>query len=248
MYDPVERARQVAEIVCRGEERKYHRFRAARFYGGIATADCVGCCLACVFCWAGHSVAHPGAFGRFYTPAAVAEKLVSLARKHRYRQVRISGNEPTICRAHLLKVLERIPEDFTFILETNGILIGHDPSYAQELARFPNLSVRVSLKGTTEAEFSRLTGAVPGAYALQFKALAHLDKTGVQVHPAVMVSFSPPEHIGRLRDRLATIHPRFADFEVEELVLYGDVKERLERAGIGYRTAYAPRGVPPEQV
>jgi uncharacterized Fe-S cluster-containing radical SAM superfamily protein len=46
-------------------------------------------------------------------------------------------------------------------LETNGILIGEDATYAQELALYPFLHVRVSLKGCTEEEFARLTGADP---------------------------------------------------------------------------------------
>ncbi len=86
--------------------------------------------------------------------------------------MRISGNEPTICKEHLIQVLKLIPEDYTFILETNGILIGNDMTYAEELSRFSNLYVRVSLKGTCEEEFSRLTGAQ--GFQLQLKALEHL--------------------------------------------------------------------------
>jgi uncharacterized Fe-S cluster-containing radical SAM superfamily protein len=33
----------------------------------------------------------------------------------------ISGNEPTIAREHLLKVLEMVPFDMHFILETNEL-------------------------------------------------------------------------------------------------------------------------------
>jgi len=248
MYDAVEKARAAARIVCQGASRKYHRFRAARFYGGIATADCVGCCLGCVFCWSAREVAHPERYGRLCTPAEVADRLVAIARKKRYEQVRISGNEPTICREHLLQVLERIPSDLRFILETNGILIGADASYARDLARFANLVVRVSLKGASEAEFARLTGARPEDFRLPLAALAHLDRAGVAVHPAVMVSFSSDAAIEALRTRLAAIAARFADFEVEELVLYGDVADRLAAAQIPYRTAYSPRAVPPEQV
>ncbi|RPH76213.1 MAG: radical SAM protein [Nitrospiraceae bacterium] len=244
MYDPVEKARQVAEVVCKDGKRKYHRFRPAPFYGGIATADCVGCCLGCAFCWSWRQVA----YGKFYSPEEVAHNLLSIARKKRFGQVRISGNEPTICRAHLLQVLSLIPSDLHFILETNGILIGADQSYATDLARFPNLHVRVSLKGTNEEEFARLTGARPEAFQLQLEALTHLTQAGVEAHPAVMVSFSPPSNIATLRERLAAIHPDFADFEVEELVLYSGVKERLERAGLAYRTAYEPASTPPAQI
>jgi uncharacterized Fe-S cluster-containing radical SAM superfamily protein len=208
----------------------------------------VGCCLGCAFCWAWRQVDKPDAYGKFYSPDEVVGNLVSIARKKRFGQVRISGNEPTICRAHLLQVLGLIPSDLHFILETNGILIGADPSYATDLASFSNLHVRVSLKGTNEEEFTRLTGAVPEAFRLQLNALSHLVQAGIEVHPAVMVSFSPPDKVAALRERVAVIHPDFADFEVEELVLYGGVKERLERAGLAYRTAFKPRATPPAQI
>lgn len=240
MYDAVKRAEDVARIVCRGDRRKYHRFRPARFYGGIATADCVGCCLACLFCWSWRQVARPGKYGEFYSPEQVARKLVSICRRKGFSRLRISGAEPTIGRRHLLQVLRKIPEVLHFILETNGILLGHDSSYAEELARFSHLHVRVSLKGTTEEEFSRLTGAEPEGFGLQLQALEHLACAGVSVHPAVMVSFSPDFHIEALRRRLERIRPDFADFEEEDLVLYGDVGDRLERAGIGYHDAIAP--------
>jgi uncharacterized Fe-S cluster-containing radical SAM superfamily protein len=248
MYDPLEKARQIAEVVCKDGKRKYHRFRPAPFYGGIATADCVGCCLGCAFCWSWRQVVKPDAYGKFCSPEEVARNLVGIARKKRFGLVRISGNEPTICRVHLLQVLKLIPSDLHFILETNGILIGADPSYATDLASFPNLHVRVSLKGTNDEEFARLTGAKPEAFRLQLEALTNLTQAGVEAHPAVMVSFSPPDNIAALRERLAAIHPDFADFEVEELVLYRGVKERLEQACIEYWTAYEPESTPPAQI
>lgn len=248
VYDPVERARDVARIVTRGELRKYYRFRPARFYGGIATADCVGCCLRCIFCWAWREVVNPAGTGRFYSPEQVAERLVAMARKKGFHRLRVSGNEPTISREHLLRVLERIPAGLLFILETNGILIGADETYARDLARFENLYVRVSLKGCTESEFSTLTGAEPGGFELQVKAVQNLYRAGVEVQPAVMVSFSPPENINVLRGRLEQIGPGLGDIEVEELVLYGHVEERLRKAGLKYQIAYEPRSIPPEQV
>jgi len=247
-YDPVERAEEVAAVVCRDDQRKYYRFRPARFYGGIATADCVGCCLRCIFCWSWREVTRPKSFGRFYSPQEVADKLVRIVRKKRCRQIRISGNEPTIAREHLIKVLELIPPDIHFILETNGILLGHDKSYAEDLNRFQNLHVRVSLKGTNEEEFSMLTGANPTGFDLQLRALENLSGAGVKVHPAVMVSFSLPENIQALRNRLNRIDASFTDIEIEELALYGDVEKRLQKAGFEYRTAYQPQNIPPEQV
>ena len=248
LYDPVERAAGTEATVCKGETRKYYRFRPARFYGGIATADCLGCCLRCLFCWSWDNVVKADQRGQFYSPEQVARKLVAIARKRRFQQVRISGNEPTLGREHLIGVLKALPKDLLFILETNGILIGYDRSYAEELAQFENLYVRVSLKGASEQEFMILTGARSEAFGLQIKSLENLHRAGVDVQPAVMASFSTPENLSGLRKRLGQISPGFERFEPEELVLYGDVEERLRRAHLTYHAAYRPESVPPEQV
>lgn len=230
LYDPVKRAEETADIVCRGELRKYYRFRPARFYGGIATADCVGCCLRCLFCWSWRQVVHPDRYGQFFSPREVAGRLMNIIRKKKFRRVRISGNEPTLAREHLLKVLELIPKDILFILETNGILIGNDRTYADDLAAFGNVHVRVSLKGCNEEEFAALTGADAKGFDLQIMALENLHRAGVSVNPAVMVSFSSRENIRSLRLRLGAIDRSFGNIEIEELALYGDVEERLRKA------------------
>ena len=78
MYDPVELAERMTEVVTRGDRRKYYRFRRARFYGGIATADCVGCCLRCAFCWAWNRVVDPKGSGSFYSPDQVAQRITAI--------------------------------------------------------------------------------------------------------------------------------------------------------------------------
>jgi len=235
-YDVVARAGAVAKVVCKGDLRKYHRFLPGRFYGGIATADCIGCCLRCIFCWSWQKVVHPEAYGQFCSPQEVANKLMKIARKKGFHQVRISGNEPTVARDHLLKILERMPDYLLFILETNGILLGRDKTYADDLARFNNLYVRVSFKGTNEEEFSLLTGARPSGFTLQLQALKNLYRAGVQVHPALMASFSPLENIRALQSEIGKIDPSFGDIEIEELALYGNVEERLRKAKIACKT------------
>ena len=247
-YDPVGRAASTEATVCKGERRKYYRFRPARFYGGIATADCLGCCLRCLFCWSWDNVVKADRRGEFHSPEQVVRKLVAIARKRRFQQVRVSGNEPTIGREHLIGVLKALPKDLLFILETNGILLGCDDSYAEELAQFENLYVRVSLKGASEQEFVTLTGAKPEGFGLQIKALENLHRAGVDAQPAVMTSFSTPENLSSLRKRLGQIGTGFEHFETEELVLYGDVEERLRKARLTYRVAYQPESIPPEQV
>jgi uncharacterized Fe-S cluster-containing radical SAM superfamily protein len=232
LYDPIALAERLQEVVGSGEKRKYYRFRPAPYYGGIATADCVGCCLRCLFCWSWHIIVQPEKTGRFYSPEEVARNLISIARKKGFERIRISGNEPTLHRPHLLKILQLIPQENQFVLETNGILIGHDSSYAKDLSRFNNLSVRVSLKGACPENFTRLTGAKPEGFELQLKALEHLVGEGVDCFPAVMANFSSPEEIKRLKQRLKAIRPDFADFEEEELILYPFVIEHLQKAGL----------------
>jgi len=230
--DPLELAEKIERVISSGEKRKYYRFRPAPFYGGIATADCVGCCLRCLFCWSWHIITQTERVGRFYSPEEVAKRLVFIARKKGFRQVRISGNEPTLHRSHLLKILQIIPKEFQFILETNGILIGHDPTYARDLARFSNLYARVSLKGACPEDFTRLTGARSEGFYLQLKALENLIEMGIDCFPAVMATFSSQGEIERLRERLKEIRPDFYDFEEEELIPYPFVEENLKRAGI----------------
>jgi uncharacterized Fe-S cluster-containing radical SAM superfamily protein len=231
-FDPLEKASLLTQVVCKGDRRKYYRFRPARFYGGIATADCLGCCLRCIFCWSWPQVIAPERYGKFYSPAQVAGRLTHIALKKGFRQLRISGNEPTIARDHLIKVLELIPKNFLFILETNGVLIGADESFARDLARFNNLYVRVSLKGCDQKEFSALTGAIAEGFQLQLQALENLARFGVKVHPALMISFSSPQAIETIKKRLGNIRRDFADIEIEELILYGDLEKRLIKANL----------------
>jgi uncharacterized Fe-S cluster-containing radical SAM superfamily protein len=232
--NPLELAEKVEKVVSSGEKRKYYRFRPAPYYGGIATADCVGCCLKCLFCWSWHIIIQPEKVGRFYSPGEVARNLVSIARKKGFQQVRISGNEPTLHRSHLLSVLQLIPKEIHFILETNGILIGHDPSYGRDLSRFSNLYVRVSLKGACPDDFTRLTQTETEGFDLQLKALENLVEEGVNCFPAVMSNFSSKEDIEKLRQRLKDIRTDFYDFEEEELILYPFVEENLKKADLPY--------------
>ena len=177
MYDPLELARQTPRIVCRGTARKYYRFRPARFYGGIANAACLGCNLRCAFCWAWEQVHRMERLGEFYEPRAVAERLGAIARKKGFYQVRLSGNEPSLGMPRLLEVLSHIPQELTFILETNGIILGARKKWAQELAAFSQVFARVSLKGCTSEEFSLLTGAHPEGFDLQLKKIQGVSDT-----------------------------------------------------------------------
>jgi len=254
-YDPVERHLAIEKLVTRlgpdGQERKYYRIRPARWYGGIVTADCVGCGLLCHFCWVSDVVAsRPTDVGKFYTSRQIADSLVSLATKRRLDLLRISGGEPTIGKDHLLAILEALKgKGYRFILETNGIPIAYDEGYAESLAKYDFVHVRISLKGCNEEEFAKLTGAKPEGFRLQLEALQRLVDAGVSCHPSVMASFSTRKSLQSLVERLNKISPKMAEeIEIEELILYPHVVRRLQKYGLKYYTGYAPENVPPEQI
>jgi len=247
-YDPLQLASQIKPLVGRGNLRRYYRLaRPGRWYGGIATADCCGCCLKCVFCWSGLPRDRPE-IGELYEPVEVFRHLDSCASKHGYELLRVSGNEPTLCPEHLLELLQLVEDSkYRFILETNGILI--DRNYARRLSGFRKLHVRVSLKGTTEQEFSRLTGATPASFNLQLSALRHLLNEGVSCHPAVMLSFSEPGGLEELKTRLAAIDPKLpGQLEEEYVFLYPHVSERLKKAGLVPKISYRPDRIPCELI
>jgi len=232
------------------EERRYYRFRGGRWYGGIATGDVVGCNLRCGFCWSWRAASHVMAKGHFYGPEEVFQKLTSIARRRGYKLVRLSGGEPTLSKRHLLALLGLFDDTpYWFVLETNGILIGADESYARELAEHGRLVVRVSLKGTSEREFHALTLAKPEFFRYQLKALKNLVEAGLEpgerVYAAVMLSFSTPESYKALRVRLAEIHPALAEeIDEEYVILYPHVVELMKKRGLRPRIAYRPEGIP----
>ena len=254
-YSSVEAHKRIERLVARTvggvPERKYYRFRVDRWYGGIVTGDCVGCGLSCKFCWVSDKVRYrPRFVGKFYKPAEVADRLTTLAGRRGLRQLRLSGGEPTIGKHHLLNLLDELKGcGYTFILETNGILLGYDEDYAKQLGRYDFIHVRVSLKGCCEEEFARLTNANPEDFKLQLKALENLVKHGVECHPAVMISFSTKESLNSLLRRLSEIDQSLVEeFEIEELILYPHVVERLKKYRLEYLTGYTPDRVPPEQI
>lgn len=231
------------KLVVRGLDRKYYRFRPDRWYGGIATADAVGCGLFCKFCWVSDRVrSDPAGVGTFYSPESVAKRLIAIASSRGFNKVRISGGEPTIGRHHLLAFLEKFRRRrYTFVLETNGILVGLHEDYATDLSKFPFVNVRVSFKGCSAGEFHLLTGAKPSGFGLQFEAVKNLVNAGVSCWAAVMASFSTRDAIQRLIDRLILIDESLARaIEIEELILYPKVEARLRKEGIKYNAAYKP--------
>ena len=228
MYEPIQLSKITEKIVIKDELKKYYRFRPAGFYGGIATADTVGCNLRCKFCWSGNSVWNAKNTGEFYSPEHVALTLNTIARKKDYRRVRVSGGEPTIGKNHLIKLLNNIDSNFLFILETNGILLGKDKKYITKLSQFNNLHVRVCLKGCSPEEFSLLTGAETG-FNYQLKSLEYLRDKGLSFNIAVV---SLKNDKKELYEKLKDMNLSKIMIEEEEIKLYPQVQKRLKKEGL----------------
>jgi uncharacterized Fe-S cluster-containing radical SAM superfamily protein len=207
-FDPIELAQLTEAKVSRESSRKYTDFYCVGVYGGISTAYTVGCCLRCIFCWVDFSRDFPDQYGAFYSPQEVAHHLIVNAHRKRISKLRISGGEPMLCREHLLSVLDLIEgKGFAFILETNGIPLGNDDSYAQELAGYGDVYVRVSLKAGTAEGFQERTGAKEEFWELPFQAIEGLMRAGVGFHVAAMTDprLMPPEERRSLLRKLRQI-------------------------------------------
>ncbi len=247
LFNPIAKAQEIRSFVERDGLRKYYRVpRAGSWYGGIATADCCGCNLKCAFCWINKPRDNPEKIGHFYTPEQIFNKITACAARHGYRLLRLSGNEPTLCKQHLLELLGLVDKtNYLFILETNGTLL--DVDYVTALAQFKNLHVRVSLKGTNAEEHSLLTGAIGDSFENIIDAIALLKKHKIRFNVAAMLSFSPDKNVMLLKERLRTIASSVGeDFEEEYVFLYPHVVRRLKRAGLEPFRAYSSQGIPQE--
>ncbi len=239
-FDPVERARKVESIVMdeRGR-RKYYRFRFAPYYGGIATADAMGCNLLCAYCWNYYRNLHPEKHGAFYSSQGVASKLVALAEKHGRALFRISGAEPVLgvkSAVHVVNVVDGVASSCgkkaRFILETNGIMIGQSDDVHELLSGVRNLMVRISVKGWDEESFERISGAKGEYFHLQIEALRKLKESHVKVWPAVMFDVFGMENVQKLAEILKVSGFSLHDIELEYLEPYPFVERNMRRRGL----------------
>ena len=234
-YDPIKLTQKMESIVVDGNRRKYAKLsRPLRFYGGTTSAVEVGCNLRCKFCFSDKPVFRPQATGKFYTPEQVFNALDKGARRYGHKLISASASEGTLGREHLFELLELVDQsDYVYILETNGMTLGNDEEFAQQLARFKNLHVRVSIKGTDKDEFHQLTNAIPTSYELPFKALRYLIDAGVSCNACVMISFSDEEGIRTVENKLSEIRPGLLkSLEKEHITPFPKVARRLSENGL----------------
>jgi len=232
-FDPIERAQETEQSVVREGRRKYYRFRAAPYYGGIATADAVGCCFLCAYCWNYGKILKPHIIGKFYGSADVANSLLKTAWKKRFRRCRITGCEPILGEAsfsHLIDVITRIHENdlsLDFILETNGLLLGMQPEFIDRL-NLPNLHIRVAVKGWDEAGFEKISGAYGTFFEYPLIGLKNMLAAGLDAWPAVMRDTFGEAGISKLKSRLTAMRID-SEIEVEGLERYPHVMENIEK-------------------
>ncbi|MFN3804631.1 MAG: radical SAM protein [Pyrobaculum sp.] len=222
--------------------RRYKRFRGGRWYGGIATADVVGCNLRCGMCWAWRNTSFVLTGGVWMSPSEVAERLEEIAKSRGYRQVRISGGEPLIAPQHVLKAIDLLP-NYIFVVETNGLLV--DRVLARELARRTHAVVRISIKGATAEEFQKITQSPPSYFYQQLEAIRALVESGMEpcrdVYPAAMLGFSTEQGVKTLERALAEIDPRLSQcIDVEYVILYPHVVKLMRARGLTPTHAVTP--------
>ena len=234
-YCPLDLGESMERIVVQGNRRKYTQLgRTLRFYGGTTSATEVGCNLRCKFCFSDKPVWKPKQTGTFYTPQQVFDGLSRNARKHGHTSISASASEGTLGKEHLHELLELVDQsEFVYILETNGMTLGDDRAFAESLAKYRNLHVRVSIKGCNEDEFHRLTGARKSAYELPFKALENLIDANVSCNACVSVSFSDAAGKAFVENKLESIHPGILrSLEFERIKLFPKVRKRLFKEGL----------------
>ena len=208
-YCPLELSAATEKVVVDGNRRKYVQLgRSLRFYGGTTSATEVGCNLRCKFCFSDKPVWKPKKTGKLYSPQQVFDGLAKNARKYGHKLISASASEGTIGKEHLFELLDLVEQsEFIYILETNGMTLGADPEYCQQLAKYKRLHVRVSIKGASPDEYFDLTGARPDSYWLPYEAMRNLIDAGVSCNACLMASFSSDDGIEQVKKNLSTVHP-----------------------------------------
>ena len=231
-YDPIKLAKQTEKIVIKSNMRKYANLaRRLRFYNGVISATEVGCNLRCKFCFSDKPVWDPRNTGSFYSPIEVFNGLSKMADKYKCNLISASASEGTLGREHLFELLDLVEQSkYIYIVETNGMILGHDKSFSKQLSNYSRVHVRVSIKGANRYEFSKLTGAKPSSYDLPFKALKHLITNKVSCNACAMISFSNKESISKLKNRISDVWPGLLkSLELEHITMFPKVVERLRK-------------------
>jgi len=237
-FDARQRSAEAERLVMSGEKRLYSKFRAAPYYGGIATADAVGCSFLCAFCWNYRRNEDPAHGGKFFSPQDVADELLAIARRRSLTRFRVTGSEPILGDGsfdHLLKVmglvLDAEPRS-SFILETNGLMLGAHQDWARRLTR-PRVLVRLAVKGVDPESFERITGARKEFFRYPLLALRNLEEAEAKAWPALMEDLFSAAQVKTLENTLRD-EGILSELELETLERYPSVLENLKRRGVSF--------------
>jgi len=235
-FDPLQRTKVVESLVMQGERRLYYRFRAARYYGGIVTADTLGCCFLCAFCWNFARNLDPAQYKDFFRPDEAARRMLEIAKRKSLNLFRISGAEPILGEKsldHLVEVLRLIFQekpDAAFVIESNGFYLGLHPDLIEKL-QFENLWIRIGLKGIDKESFSRITGAEEKNFRYPLSALSALEEQGIKYRPALMGELFPYKDVSRFELSLQRLGIR-APLELESLENYPFVQKNMRERNL----------------
>ncbi len=134
---------------------------------------------------------------------------------------------------HLVEVLDVLFREMpgsVFILETNGFFLGYRTDLIKML-KFPELRIRISLKGVDEESFESIAGVKREYFEYPFIALKELEAQGMNAWPAVMRDLFTDDELVRLSNRLVEQGIR-ADLEEEVLETYPIVVENMKKRGV----------------
>ena len=222
-FDPISRSAEIEALVMQGDRRLYYRFLSSGHYGGIVTADAVGCNVLCAYCW-NYGRNLNAAQGDFRSPGEVVSRLRLEAGRTGIRNFRVSGAEPVLgsrSARHLAEVLRAFPG--RFILETNGIVLGYSPDLIDLLLPH-HPYIRLTIKGDSPERFQEITGADGAAFPYQLNAVRELRRRGGIYRIAAMA--------GAVNSRLLIrIFPQ-EEIEWEEFSNFGNAERNLVDRGV----------------
>ena len=226
-FDAIKRAEEVEKVVMQSDKRLYYKFRVQDFYGGVATADTIGCNIMCAYCWNYGRNLNPCAVtgAKFVGPVEVAARLDKMREKNFGLSGRISGAEPFLGEAstnHIAKVLEACHIS-NFIIETNGIMLGYQPELI-DLLKAERPLIRIALKADNADTFEKITGAKGEAFNYQIEAIKALRKAGIRHDIAAMPEFCNKRTLERLAGNKS--------IELENLRYYASTKRNLKARGL----------------
>jgi uncharacterized Fe-S cluster-containing radical SAM superfamily protein len=219
-FNPILRSQEIEKLVMAGDERRYYRFRYAKFYNGIITADASGCNLLCAYCWNyKKNYTIESCEDKFYSSDAVAEKIIKLMEKHKTDRYRISGCEAILGSEsvkHLAKIIKLVGDGC--IVETNGIILGYQPELLQRIPK--SARIRLTIKADGPKAFELITGARASFFKYQIEAIRALNDSERPYTIALMKQFVDMLKLGEQIDNAGfELNDNFS-VDVEGLLYY----------------------------